>query len=77
MAACPGRPKPPPLRDDCFALPAGVDWTPVDDVLALLRARIREGRAGPRGLVELAGGAAGIRPGDPVRHIPFASFVNG
>lgn len=31
---------PPPLRDDCFALPAGVDWTPVDDALALLRRRL-------------------------------------
>jgi len=25
------------LRDDCFALPPGVDWTPVDRALALLR----------------------------------------
>ncbi len=33
--------KPPPLRDDCFALPAGVDWTPVDDALTLLRDRLR------------------------------------
>lgn len=32
--------KPPPLRDDCFALPAGVDWTPVDDALARLRDRL-------------------------------------
>ena len=32
--------EPPPLRNDCFALPAGVDWTPVDDALALLRARM-------------------------------------
>jgi molybdopterin molybdotransferase len=32
--------KPPPLRDDCFALPAGVDWTPVDQALARLRARL-------------------------------------
>ena len=32
--------KPPPLRNDCFALPAGVDWTPVDDALALLRDRM-------------------------------------
>ena len=32
---------PPPLRNDCFALPAGVDWTPVDDALAVLRARLR------------------------------------
>ncbi|PVA09438.1 molybdopterin molybdenumtransferase MoeA [Pelagivirga sediminicola] len=31
-------PAPPPLRDDCFAMPAGVDWTPVDDALAALRA---------------------------------------
>jgi molybdopterin molybdotransferase len=29
--------QPPPLRDDCFALPAGVDWTPVDAALARLR----------------------------------------
>jgi molybdopterin molybdotransferase len=32
--------EPPPLRNDCFALPAGVDWTPVDDALALLRDRM-------------------------------------
>lgn len=32
--------KPPPLRDDCFALPAGVDWTPVDKALAMLRDRL-------------------------------------
>lgn len=31
---------PPPLRNDCFALPAGVDWTPVDDALTLLRTRL-------------------------------------
>ncbi len=31
---------PPPLRNDCFALPPGVDWTPVDDALALLRDRL-------------------------------------
>jgi len=32
--------KPPPLRDDCFALPAGVDWTPVDEALTRLRERL-------------------------------------
>ena len=32
--------KPPPLRNDCFALPAGVEWTPVDQALAQLRARL-------------------------------------
>ncbi|WP_209598764.1 gephyrin-like molybdotransferase Glp [Ruegeria sp. HKCCSP351] len=31
---------PPPLRNDCFALPAGVEWTPVDDALACLRDRL-------------------------------------
>lgn len=31
----------PPLRDDCFALPPGVNWVPVDDALA----RLREGLA--------------------------------
>ena len=31
---------PPPLRNDCFALPAGVDWTPVDEAVALLRRRL-------------------------------------
>ncbi|MEM9551769.1 MAG: gephyrin-like molybdotransferase Glp [Pseudomonadota bacterium] len=29
--------EPPALRNDCFALPAGVDWTPVDTALAQLR----------------------------------------
>ncbi len=32
--------KPPPLRDDCFALPGGVDWTPAEQALALLRDRL-------------------------------------
>jgi len=40
-AACEDRLTPPPLRDDCFALPAGVDWTPVEEALALLRERMR------------------------------------
>ncbi len=31
---------PPPLRDDCFALPAGIHWTPVDEALTALRARL-------------------------------------
>lgn len=33
--------KPPPLKDDCFALPAGTHWTPVDEALAVLRERLR------------------------------------
>jgi molybdopterin molybdotransferase len=32
--------KPPPLKDDCFALPPGVHWTPVDEALGLLRSRL-------------------------------------
>lgn len=35
-----GMTKPPPLRNDCFALPPGVHWTPVDEALALLRDRL-------------------------------------
>ena len=31
---------PPPLANDCFSLPAGVNWTPVDDALEVLRARL-------------------------------------
>ena len=29
--------KPPRMKNDCFALPPGVDWTPVDDALQRLR----------------------------------------
>lgn len=31
----------PPLKDDCFALPEGTHWTPVDEALAHLRAQMR------------------------------------
>jgi molybdopterin molybdotransferase len=34
-------PTPPPLSNDCFALPAGVTWTPVDAALALLKERLQ------------------------------------
>lgn len=30
-------PAPPSLRNDCFAMPRGIDWVPVDDALARLR----------------------------------------
>lgn len=33
--------KPPPLQNDCFALPPGVNWTPVDQALAMLRDRLQ------------------------------------
>ena len=32
--------KPPRLSNDCFALPPGVDWTPVDEALMRLRERV-------------------------------------
>lgn len=32
--------QPPKLRNDCFAMPQGVDWVPVDDALARLRASL-------------------------------------
>lgn len=31
---------PPPLKDDCFAMPAGAYWTPVDDALQMLKDRL-------------------------------------
>ena len=31
---------PPRLKNDCFALPPGVDWTPVDDALTRLKDRL-------------------------------------
>ena len=31
----------PKLTNDCFALPAGVDWTPVDTALSMLRDRLK------------------------------------
>ncbi|MFD2740214.1 gephyrin-like molybdotransferase Glp [Sulfitobacter aestuarii] len=31
---------PPPLRNDCFALPPGVHWTPVEEALAVLKERL-------------------------------------
>lgn len=31
---------PPRLRDDCFAMPQGVEWVPVDEALARLRAAL-------------------------------------
>lgn len=40
IAAAAPDPTPPPLRNDCFALPPGVEWTPVDTALDALRARL-------------------------------------
>ncbi|MFD0979153.1 molybdopterin-binding protein [Tropicimonas aquimaris] len=35
--ALPATLEPPRLRDDCFAMPQGVDWVPVDEALSRLR----------------------------------------
>jgi molybdopterin molybdotransferase len=40
LAKLASRLRPPALRDDCFALPPGVDWTPVDAAKALLQERL-------------------------------------
>ncbi len=32
--------QPPPLRNDCFAMPQGAHWTPVDEALAHLKAQL-------------------------------------
>lgn len=39
-AALPPTQTPPRLRDDCFAMPQGVDWVPVDSALDRLRAAL-------------------------------------
>jgi molybdopterin molybdotransferase len=39
-AAIPASQLPPRLRDDCFAMPQGVAWVPVDDALDRLRAAL-------------------------------------
>ncbi len=38
--AMPTTATPPPLRNDCFALPPGVHWTPVNEALDLLKNRL-------------------------------------
>ena len=48
--------QPPPLSNDCFALPPGVDWTPVEDALAHLRDNLAPVVGGERrGLSEALG----------------------
>lgn len=40
LVATPAPLTPPRLRDDCFAMPQGVQWVPVDDALARLRSAL-------------------------------------
>src|SRR6056297_3014019 len=75
-----------------FDVPAGFEKRKKPGRREYLRARIRAGRAEvfksegsgrisglswAEGLVELPDGSAEIRHGDPVRYIPFGSFLRG
>ena len=75
-----------------FDVPAAFEKSKKPGRREYLRARIREGHvevfrsegsgrisglSWAEGLVELPDGAAEIRPGDPVRYLPFASFLGG
>ncbi|MEM6619360.1 MAG: gephyrin-like molybdotransferase Glp [Pseudomonadota bacterium] len=70
---------PPPLKDDCFAMPPGVDWVPVDEALA----RLRAGLAPVTAIEDIALADAGGRVltadiAAPRAHPPFAnSAVDG
>jgi len=71
--------KPPPLKDDCFAMPPGVEWTPV----AVALQRLRDGLHAVTGLetlpVEQAGGRVLAEDAIAVRsNPPYAnSAVDG
>lgn len=62
------------LKNDCFALPPGVEWTPVDDALALLRERI-EPVAGTE-IVPLARGLRRILAEDTPAHTATPPYDN-
>jgi molybdopterin molybdotransferase len=66
--------KPPPLKNNCFAMPPGVDWTPVDDALA----RLREGLSAVVGSgdvpLEQAGGR--VLAGDAVARRSNPPYAN-
>ncbi|WP_116132729.1 molybdopterin-binding protein [Tropicimonas sp. IMCC34043] len=70
---------PPPLRNDCFALPPGVDWVPVD----VARARLRAAMAPVVGhevlpLAACAGRILAVEATAPRAHPPVAnSAVDG
>jgi molybdopterin molybdotransferase len=71
--------KPPKLTNDCFALPPGVDWVPVDEALDRLRAALRV--VAPSEMADLGGAAGRILAEDQVAqrsHPPTAnSAVDG
>ena len=59
---------PPRLKNDCFALPPGVDWTPVDEALARLRDDLR---------AELAAGTRKVLAWTDKHGTAFADFPSG
>ncbi|MDF1873860.1 molybdopterin-binding protein [Vannielia sp.] len=76
---------PPRLRDDCFALPPGVDWVPVDAALERLRGavssvtgveRVAVGKAGGRVLAEVPLAARANPPG-PNSAVDGWGFAHG
>jgi len=62
--------KPPPLRNDCFAMPPGVDWTSVDVALQRLRAGLHAVTGVETVAVEHAGGRVLAKGVQAVRSNP-------
>lgn len=71
--------KPPRLKNDCFALPPGVDWTPVDQALDRLRNALSPVVGTDRVPTALAAGRVLAEPVTAVRSNPPAanSAVDG
>jgi molybdopterin molybdotransferase len=71
---------PPRFANDCFALPQGVDWVPVDDALARLRtalvpvAAVEEVATAQAGGRILAAPALALRPNPPAANAAVDGF---
>ena len=61
---------PPRLKNDCFALPPGVDWTPVDEALSRLREALRPVVQAEELPVEAAEGRLLAKPAEAARSNP-------
>ena len=61
---------PPRLKNDCFALPPGVDWTPVDEALSRLREALRPVVQTEDLPVEAAEGRLLAKPAEAARSNP-------
>ena len=72
--ALPHRATPPRLKNDCFAMPQGVDWVPVDDALDRLRAALRPVTGTePRAVMAAAGRVLARDVVAPRAHPPTAN----